>query len=469
MPEDFGDLSAAPRGTPLAGEFTVSLAFDRRLYREEIAASLAHCEMLARVGIISQPDAGAIQKGLTQIRREISEGVFTWREDLEDIHMNVEARLYALIGGTAGKLHTARSRNDQTVTATRLFVMGASARCIAAVRNMQRALLERVETEGKTICPGYTHLQRAQPIRFGHHLLAYFEMLDRDAGRFASAYDAADSLPLGSGALAGVPYPIDRHFTARQLGFSRITRNSLDAVSDRDYIVSFIHASALCMTHLSRLAEEIILWMTQEFAFIRLPDAYTTGSSIMPQKRNPDFAEIIRGKSGRTLADLVGIHTVLKGLPLAYNRDLQEDKTFMFDAWDTTIASIEVMSGMVRGLQVNRDAMKQAAESGEVLATDTADYLAKKGVPFREAYAIAVKLWDTARLRGETLDELPFEYYREASSLFEPDAKNLKLETSVDARNVEGGTAEVQVTRQLQNGYGVLHESLIKDPSPPNV
>ena len=323
----FDSPSSSIRGSELASDFTVSLDIDRRMYREDIAGSMAHAEMLAKQGIISRSDAASIVSGLNQIREEIELGKFDWRPELEDIHINVESRLYELIGDAAGRLHTARSRNDQVATDARLFVKRVSTELRRACRELQRALLDRADEHIETVVPGYTHLQKAQPVTFGHVLMAYHEMFGRDAAAFSQSYDAADVLPLGSGALAGTTFPIDREFAAERLGFSRISANSMDAVSDRDFILDFIFAGAKTMTHLSRLCEDIVIWASDEYGFIRLSDAYSSGSSMMPQKRNPDYAELIRGKAGRVYGALFSVLTTLKGLPLTYNRDLQEDKT----------------------------------------------------------------------------------------------------------------------------------------------
>ncbi len=463
------DLSAIPRGQPLVDEFTVSLNFDKRLYKEEIAVSIAHAKTLEKAGTISASQSHLIQQGLLKIKAEITSGKFPWRNDLEDIHMNIESRLYEIIGDTAGCLHTARSRNDQIVTVTRLFVMSASYDCLKALRNLQYVLLEIADANKATIMPGYTHLQRAQPVRLSHHILAYFEMFTRDAKNFTISHQSADTLPLGSGALAGVPYPIDREFTAQILGFSIVSRNSIDAVSDRDYIVSFIQACAQCTIHLSRLAEELIYWASTEFGFIQLPNGYTTGSSIMPQKRNPDYAEIVRAKSSRVIGSLVGILTLLKSLPLAYNRDLQEDKSHMFQALDATLSSIEVMSGMLKHTIFKSKVMNTAAESGHAIATDLADYLVKKGLPFRESYATVVELWNIAVSRGVSLNNLPFVEYKNANPLFEPDVMNLSPQESADSRDIYGGTAYKQVITQIQNAKEYLKNSDVKDINPPNV
>ena len=419
-------------------------------------ASVAHAEMLAECGIISTTDSAAIVAGLHRIEAEITEGKFPWREDLEDIHMNVEARLYDLIGEPAGRLHTARSRNDQTATATRLFTMRSAVQAQRLLRVLQHALLDIVERDGSSVLPGYTHLQRAQPVLLGHHMLAYFEMFSRDAERFQQAYTGADSMPLGSGALAGVPYPIDRAFTARQLGFSRIAANPMDAVSDRDYIAVFASTAALCQVHLSRLAEDLIIWSSDEFGFVRLGENVTTGSSIMPQKRNPDFAELIRGKTGRVVGAVVTMLTALKGLPLTYNRDLQEDKQPLFEAVDTVQASLAAIVSIMREAQFNATTMEQAVLNSSVLATAFADYLVAKGMPFREAYAVVAGLDKTAKERDLSITALPLATLQEASPLFTSDVQNISPLTSVTARNM--GPAVLR--RQLQEAYGRLHKAL---------
>ena len=322
------------------GDMTVSLHFDRRLYKEDIRGSKAHVAMLARQGIITDDDNQKIRGGLIEIEVEIEEGSFPWRPELEDIHMNIERRLYEKIGETSGKLHTARSRNDQVSLDMRMFVKESCVQIQSLLIGLQRSLLDLAESNQQVVIPGYTHLQKAQPVLFAHHILAYFEMFDRDCVRFGQTKDSADVMPLGSGALAGLPYDIDREYVAKELGFSRITANSMDAVSDRDFIIDFLSAAATCSMHLSRLAEEFILWSTEEFSMVNISDEYTTGSSIMPQKRNPDFAEIARGKTGRVFGNLIGFLTTMKGLPLTYNRDMQEDKESFFDSYDTLYSTL---------------------------------------------------------------------------------------------------------------------------------
>ena len=432
-----------------ASRYTVSVGYDRRLYAYDVAGSIAHARMLARQGIIPQADADAIADGLEAVRREIESGAFPWREEHEDLHMNIEARLRELIGKPAARLHTARSRNDQVSTATRLYVRDAVDRVVRELRALQGALLALAERDGDALMPGYTHLQRAQPVPFAHHLLAYFEMFDRDAARFADARKRVNVLPLGSGALAGVPYPIDREWTARELGFDAVSANSMDAVSDRDYAVEYLAAAAVCIMHCSRLAEEIVLWSSQEFGFIQLGRQWVTGSSIMPQKRNPDFAEIARGKTGRVYGGLIGLLTTLKGLPLTYNRDLQEDKEGLFDAVDTLEATLEAMRGMLGGCAVNAERMREAAEDSALLATDLADYLVGKGVPFREAHAAVSALCDAASERGVPLTSLPLEEMQALRPEFDADARNLTAAASAAARDVPGGAAPIRVRQAL--------------------
>ena len=432
-----------------ASRYTVSVGYDRRLYAYDVAGSIAHARMLARQGVIAQADADAIAAGLEDVRREIESGAFPWREEYEDLHMNIEARLRELIGEPAARLHAARSRNDQTTTTTRLYVRDALDRAVRALRALQGALLALAEREQDAMMPGYTHLQRAQPVPFAHHMLAYFEMFDRDAARFGDARKRVNVLPLGSGALAGVPYPIDREWVARELGFDGVSANSMDAVSDRDYAVEYLAAAAAAMMHCSRLAEEIVLWSSQEFGFIQLGREWVTGSSIMPQKRNPDFAEIARGKTGRVYGDLIGMLTMLKGLPLTYNRDLQEDKEGLFDAVDTLDATLEAMRGMLGDCAVNAERMREAAEDSALLATDLADYLVGKGVPFREAHAAVSRLCEIAAERGAALTALPLEEMRALRPEFDADALLITAASSAAARDVPGGAAPARVREAL--------------------
>ena len=429
--------------------YTASVHYDRRLYKHDIAGSIAHARMLAQQKIISRDEADAIVRGLQLIRKEIEAGAFPWREELEDIHMNVEGRLFDKIGDVAGKLHTARSRNDQVALDMRLYAREAIADTLAAVRDLRGALVQKAESNANVIMPGYTHLQRAQPVYFAHHMLAYFEMLGRDGERFRQAYRRADVMPLGSGALAGVPYPIDREFVARELGFGAISRNSMDAVSDRDYVLDFHAAASTCMVHLSRLSEELVIWSTDEFGFVRLHDEYTTGSSMMPQKRNPDFAELARGKTGRVFGHLVALLTVLKGLPLTYNRDMQEDKEGFFDTVDALVPTLRVMDGMISTMELDARRLHGAAEGGHILATDIADYLVAMGMPFREAHGVVSQIMELASTEGKKLHELPLETYRRFSTLFEEDVLSITLGTALEARDVPGGTAFRRVERAI--------------------
>ena len=433
---------------PLADKYTLSLPIDRRLWREEITASIAHARMLGRQRIIPRADAQTIVRGLQEIEREIEAGRFPWRDELEDVHSNVEARLRETIGDAAGRLHTARSRNDQVATDLRLYAMNACVRAADEIRSLQRALLALAEANRRAAMPGYTHLQRAQPVLLAHHLLAYIEQLERDIERFAGAHRRSDALPLGSGALAGVPYPIDRESVARELGFSRIADNSIDAVSDRDFAVEFVAAASLCMTHLSRLAEEIVLWSSAEFGYLRLPDAFATGSSIMPQKRNPDVAELARARTGRVHGALVSLLTMLKALPLAYNRDLQEDKRAFFEAEDTLLETLEVFAAMAPQLQFDAPRMRRAATANYALATDLADHLVRKGLAFREAHDAVGRLVQYAEEQNKTFAQLaPEEYKRFSPQL--ADAK-VDLASALRARDAIGGTSPRRVSAALR-------------------
>ena len=436
--------------------YTVSIEYDKRLYKQDIAGSIAHARMLARQEIIAAGEADAIILGLEDIAREIEIEKFPWRPELEDIHMNIERRLFEKIGDTAGRLHTARSRNDQVALDVRMYARERCDDVVALLRDLRGALVELASANAGVVMPGYTHLQRAQPVLFSHHMLAYFEMFGRDARRFAQARESADVMPLGSGALAGLPYPIDRRFVADQLGFSRVSANSMDAVSDRDYLLEFQAAAAICMMHLSRMAEELIIWSSEEFGFVRLSDEYTTGSSIMPQKRNPDFAEIARGKTGRVYGNLMAMLTLLKGLPMTYNRDLQEDKEGFLDSADTLTATLAVFADMLPGLSLDRERMLEAANGGYVLATDIADYLVERGMPFREAHGVVARLSDHAAGLGRRFDELPIEVYRGFSELFDEDVFNITVESSVNARDVHGGTALGRVEAAVETARAEL-------------
>ena len=433
-----------------ASSYTVSIHYDRRLYRQDIAGSMAHARMLARQGIITDEDRDAILAGLEEVRAEIEDGSFPWREELEDIHMNIERRLHEKIGAAAGRLHTARSRNDQVATDMRLYVKDAIGEVLAEIHGLRRTLVARARANVSAVIPGYTHLQRAQPVYFAHHMLAYFEMLGRDAERFRQARQRADVMPLGSGALAGVPYPIDRESVAEELGFGSVSANSMDAVSDRDFLLDFHSAAAACAVHMSRMGEELVIWSSEEFGFARLSDEYKTGSSMMPQKSNPDFAELARGKTGRVIGNLVSLLTVLKGLPLTYNRDLQEDKEGFFDSLDTLLGTLRVMRGMYASLELNASRLRRVAEGSHVLATDIADYLVAKGMPFREAHGVSARLSSYASGAGRTLPDLELEEYRLFSGLFAPDVLDITIDSSIAARDVPGGTAPGRVKLALE-------------------
>ena len=433
----------------LVTEYTASIPFDRRLYRHDIAGSIAHVKMLAKQGIISEKEAGIIISGLASIREEIEQGKFQFKPELEDIHMSIEARLIEKMGEVGGKLHTARSRNDQVALDLRLFTKEAIGETLVRLRDFQQALISLAEANKGVIMPGYTHLQPAQPVLLAHHLLAYFEMLQRDIDRFNDCLRRADVMPLGSGAIAGVAYNIDRDFLARELGFSQISQNSIDAVSDRDFVVEYEAAASLCMMHLSRLAEEIILWSSAEFNFIELDEAYTTGSSIMPQKKNPDVAELVRGKTGRVYGKLMALLVTMKALPLSYNRDMQEDKEGFFDTVDTLLSTLEVFTGMVKTLRVKAENTEQAVRQGYILATDLADYLVKKGEAFRTAHNIVARLISYAMERGKSFSELSPSEYKEFSPIFGEDVYSITVESSIAARDVIGGTAPKQVDRAL--------------------
>ena len=450
---------------PLAQAYVASIPVDCRLYRHDIAGSIAHTKMLAMQKIISEAEADVIISGLISIRDEIEQGKFNFKPELEDIHMNIEARLFEKIGNVAGKLHTARSRNDQIALDLRLFLKEAILETINRLKNFQQVLLNFAEANQNVMMPGYTHLQRAQPVLLAHHILAYFEMFQRDRERFSDCLKRTDVLPLGSGALAGVPYPVDRDFLARELGFAGVSTNSMDAVSDRDFVIEYEAAAAITMMHLSRLAEEIVLWSSAEFGFIEIGEAFATGSSIMPQKKNPDVAELIRGKAGRIYGNLMGILTVMKALPLTYNRDLQEDKEGLFSTVDVLCSSLEVFAEMVRTLKVNSERTYQAAESGYLLATDLSDYLVKKGVSFREAYNTVGEIVKYASSRGKSFSELSLEEYHRFSPLFAEDVYNITVETSIAARKAYGGTAPEQVAEALSRAKRIVGLEVENQPN----
>ncbi len=437
-------------------DYTVSIDYDRRLYRQDIAGSKAHAAMLAKQGIIAEDDADAIIDGLTAVQEEIERGDFPWDPALEDLHMNIESRLTDLIGPAGARLHTGRSRNDQIALDMRLYTRAAINDTVSGLRSVQRALVALAERYVGVVMPGYTHLQRAQPVLFAHHMLAYFEMLERDVGRFADCAARMDVLPLGSGALAGVPYPTDRRAVASALEFSEISPNSMDAVADRDFLAEFHSAAAIAMMHVSRLSEEIVIWSSREFDFVRLADEFTTGSSIMPQKRNPDFAEIARGKTGRVYGSLMGILTVLKGLPLTYNRDLQEDKEGFFDTVDTLLSTLSVFADMLPGMKLNADRVESLAGESYMLATDLADYLVGKGVPFRDAHGVMRRLCQHCEADGLSLSDLPMAEYRRFAPQFDEDVYAITAAASVAARDNPGGTASNRVAEGIDRARQIL-------------
>ena len=434
----------------LVKRYTASVFFDQRLWRADIAGSLAHAEMLCHQGIISAEDRASIERGMAQISADIEAGRFEWKLDLEDVHLNIEARLTQLVGDAGKRLHTGRSRNDQVATDVRLWLRGEIDTLLPLLRAMQTALVDVAEKNIDTILPGYTHMQVAQPVSFAHHLLAYVEMFARDADRLCDVRKRVNQLPLGAAALAGTSYPLDRERVARTLGFDGVCRNSLDAVSDRDFALEFTASASITMVHISRLAEELVLWMSQNFGFIDLADRYCTGSSIMPQKRNPDVAELARGKSGRVVGHLMGLITLMKGQPLAYNKDNQEDKEPLFDTVDTVRDTLRIMAEMVAGIIVKPEAMERAALKGYATATDLADYLVKKGLPFRDAHEAVAHAVKHAIAQGVDLSALPLATLQGFNvSITEDVFEVLTLRGSLNARNVLGGTAPAQVRAQI--------------------
>ena len=451
-----GRFSAPTR--EIVERYTSSIAVDRRLAAYDIAGSIAHARMLGRQGIIPAADAEAIAAGLARVAADLESGAWQLSDHLEDVHMNVEARLHETIGEAAGRLHTARSRNDQVALDLRMFARDQARDAVRALTALMTALVELAEGHRGVVMPGYTHLQRAQPVLFSHHMLAYFEMFDRDRGRFHDALRRIDVMPLGSGALAGGPYPLDRAFVAAELGFTRISENSLDAVSDRDFVVELEAAAALAMVHVSRLAEEIVLWSGAEFRFIELDDAFATGSSIMPQKKNPDVAELARGKTGRVVGALVATLTTLKGLPLSYNRDLQEDKPPFFDAIDTLLDTLQVFTAMLPAIRVNAPVMRRAASGGYALATDFADYLVMKGLPFRQAHSTVGRIVAYAAAKGVDFAGLTLEELRGFSPLFDEDATRISVRSSLASRALPGGTAPRTVAAALRRARRRLQE-----------
>ena len=434
----------------LVKRYTASVDFDKRLAEFDIQGSLAHSKMLGAQGIISQEDVKQIAQGLNEILQEIRAGQFEWRLDLEDVHLNIEKRLTDKIGDAGKRLHTGRSRNDQVSTDVRLWLRAVADDVVAGIRKLQTSIVDLAETHFDTAMPGFTHLQVAQPVTFGHHLLAYFEMLQRDAARFTDARKRINRLPLGAAALAGTSYPIDREMVAKELGFDGVCENSLDAVSDRDFAIEFTAAAALVMTHLSRFSEELILWSSPRFAFVDIADRFCTGSSIMPQKKNPDVPELVRGKTGRVTGHLMALLTLMKSQPLAYNKDNQEDKEPLFDTADTLLVTLEIYADMLRGIKVNKEAMRTAATEGFATATDLADYLVKKGTPFRDAHEVVALAVRHAVDKGCDLSDLSLAELQKFSPQISDDVYQvLTLEGSLASRNHIGGTAPAQVKQAI--------------------
>jgi argininosuccinate lyase len=429
--------------------YTVSLPYDQRLCKYDIAGSIAHANMLAKQGIITDQDAESITWGLASIREEMEKGKLPLKPEHEDIHMAIEARLIENIGEIGGKLHTARSRNDQVALDLRLFVKETIPEIVASLKKFQLALIDLAETHKDVVMPGYTHLQSAQPVLLAHHFLAYYEMFVRDIARFWDCQKRTDVMPLGSGALAGVGYKVDREFLARELGFNHVSQNSLDAVSDRDFILEFEATASICMMHLSRLAEELVIWSSTEFGFIEIDGAFSTSSSIMPQKKNPDVAELARGKTGRVYGNLMALLATMKALPLAYNRDMQEDKQGLFDTVDILSSTLEVFTGMVKTLKIKPGNIARSVKLGYILATDLADYLVNKGEAFRSAHEIVARLVNYAEEKGKTFEQLKTSEFKQFSPLFDKDASSITIKSSLAARDITGGTAPNQIAKAL--------------------
>ena len=435
----------------LLEKFNASITFDKRMYAEDIKGSIAHSKMLSKQEIISQDDQTKIEKGLNQIKLEIENGTFIFKIEDEDIHMSIEKRLTEIIGSTAGKLHTARSRNDQVALDVRMYVRHQSLEIKELLINMESVLYTLSKKYKNTIIPGYTHLQRAQPILLAHHLLAYFQMFKRDISRIDDFLERSDEMPLGAGALAGTTFDLDRHYVAGQLGFSAPTVNSLDSVSDRDFIIELASIISIISMHLSRFSEEIIIWCTSEFSFIKLDDAFATGSSIMPQKKNPDIAELVRGKSGRIYGNLIAILTTMKALPLAYNKDMQEDKEGIFDSIDNIKICIEIFYEMLSTMDVNEKEILESMKKGFLNATDVADYLAKNGMPFREAHKVVGQIVSYCEQKNIAIDDMKFEEYLGFSNIFKEDVlEAITIENCVNNRNSYGGTSIKNVLMQLE-------------------
>ena len=452
------DLVSIVRGSVSNSDFTKSIHFDKRLYKQDILSSQVHALVLEKLGILDEKEREKLIESLNIIKEEIESGEFVWKDQYEDIHMNIEARLNEIAGSLSGKLHTGRSRNEQISTDTRMYVKDAIGEIKKLIVNLQASLVDISELNSSLIIPGYTHLQRAQPVTLGHHFLAYFHMLERDYERFVRAYNVSDVLVLGSGALSGNTFKIDRKFLAKELGFSRISQNSLDAVSDRDFVLDFVYSCMSCMIHLSKLAEELILWSSSEFSFLNIGEEFTTGSSMMPQKRNPDFAELVRGKTGRSIGSLVSLATTLKALPLSYNRDLQEDKEPLFDSFDTLRDSLNVMVGLIQSLTFNDSRINEVINDSFMIATDLADYLVKKGMPFREAYAkVALELKKVMSTK-KSFNDLKLKDLKKISKLFEKDVLDITIEDVVNSRDGIGGTSFSSVSKAIKEARSLLNK-----------
>jgi len=451
----------AQKTDPSVERFTASIGFDRRLFSYDIKGSIAHCRMLARQSIISENEASQIIDGLEKIAEDMEQGRFQLDESLEDVHMNIEARLVEQIGPVARKLHTARSRNDQVALDVRMYLRDAVTHILHQLTGLRRSLVAFADQHLDVIMPGYTHLQRAQPVLFSHHMMAYYEMLTRDRQRFNGVLTRTNVMPLGSAALAGTTHPVDSAYTAELLGFEAVSANSMDAVASRDFILEFLAAAAICMVHLSRFSEDLVLWSSREFGFVVLPDAFSTGSSIMPQKKNPDVCELVRAKTGRVFGSLVALLTVMKGLPMAYNRDLQEDKEPLFDAVDTLQGCLEIYEALIPKLQVNRTAMAGAASRGYLNATEVADYLVTKGAAFRDAHHCAGRVVRYALDQEKELNDLTLDEFSQFSPLFEADIFNiLTPEQMINRRTSSGGTATRNVAQAIETARQVLAQEV---------
>ena len=441
----------------LLEQFNASIGFDNRMYAEDIAGSIAHSKMLNKIGILTVEEQEKIENGLIQIKDLIDNGNFEFHISDEDIHMAVEKKLIELIGSLGGKLHTGRSRNDQVALDIRMYLKKEILNIKDLLKLLMEAIVEVAESNKDVIMPGYTHLQRAQPILFSHHMMAYYEMMKRDLDRLEDCFKRVDVMPLGAGALAGTTYPLDRHYVAELLGFSKVTENSLDTVSDRDFIIETNFVISMILMHLSRFSEELIIWSTSEFSFVEMDDTYSTGSSIMPQKKNPDVTELVRGKTGRVFGNLIGILTVMKGLPLAYNKDTQEDKEGVFDSIDTIKIVLEIFSPMLKTMTIKKENMKASIYEGFINATDIADYLAKKGLPFREAHKVVGELVSYCEQNNKLLTDLSYEEFKNSHNLFEEDiVKESSIEACINGRKTYGGTALSDVERQIENAKAFL-------------